>query len=100
MNDRETTRQTLDHAAALLEEAAQQMNSVNDYMRRALELFQKDPPDSDFQRGYMEGLKVFANEALCFKWDNPLLWGDAEPAPERLRKPPLRLVSDNQPPRP
>lgn len=47
-----------------------------DYMRQALELFILDPPDTDFQRGYLEGMKVFANEAMGFKWDDPLLWGE------------------------
>jgi hypothetical protein len=46
------------------------------YMREALASFQRDPADTDFQHGYLEGLKVFANEAMGFKWDDPLLWGE------------------------
>lgn len=48
----------------------------DEYMRQALRLFIIDPPDTDFQQGYLEGLKVFANEALGFKWDDPLVWGE------------------------
>ena len=46
------------------------------YMRAALSSFQRDPADNDFQRGYLEGLKVFANEAMGFPWSDPLLWGE------------------------
>lgn len=56
--------------------------TTEQYMREALELFIKDAPDSDFQRGYLEALKVFANEAMGFKWDDPLLWGGVAPKVE------------------
>lgn len=65
-----------------------------DYMRKALELFVADPPDSDFQRGYLEGLKVFANEAMGFRWDDPLLWGVEPPAPDK--RPKLVLVKSDK----
>lgn len=52
------------------------MTNADDMMRQALHLFQVDPPYNDFQRGYLEGLKVFANEAMGFRWDDPLLWGE------------------------
>jgi hypothetical protein len=52
------------------------MTKQEQYMREALQLFILDPPDSDFQRGFLEGLKVFANEAMDFRWDDPLLWGE------------------------
>lgn len=35
-------------------------------MREALHLFAQDPPDTDFQRGYLEALKTFAIEAMGF----------------------------------
>jgi hypothetical protein len=92
MTDRETTRQTLDTALQMLEGAAAHMNGMNNYMRQALELFIIDPPDNDFQRGYLEGLKVFANEAMGFKWDDPLVWGGTQPAPEKPRKPELKVI--------
>lgn len=68
---------------------------MNDYMRATLSLFVTDPPDSDFQRGYHEALKVFANEAMGFKYDDPLLWGQSEPSSETARKPKLTLVSSD-----
>jgi hypothetical protein len=66
-------------------------------MREALKLFEGDPPDSDFQRGYMEALKVFANEAMGFAWDDPLLWGASAPAPEARRKPTLAVIDGGKP---
>jgi hypothetical protein len=64
-----------------------------EYMRQALLLFAKDPPDDDYQRGYHEALKVFANEGLGFKWDDPLLWGKADPAPEVRQKPKFAVIN-------
>jgi hypothetical protein len=65
-----------------------------EYMRQALHLFTIDPPDSDFQRGYLEGLKVFANEALGFKWDDPLVWGDGGQRLEtkQIKRPALTVI--------
>lgn len=92
MDERETTRQTLDHAATLLEDTARYVDGMREYMNQSLALFQRDPPDTDFQRGYLEGLKVFANEAMGFKWDDPLLWGKAERASEIVVRPKPTLV--------
>jgi hypothetical protein len=44
-----------------------------DYMRNALDSFAKDPPDTDFQEGYLAALMVFANEAMGFAWNDPAL---------------------------
>lgn len=66
--------------------------TAEQYMRSALELFSADPPDDDYQRGYHEALKVFANEALAFKWDDPLLWGKVDPAPEVRQKPKFAVI--------
>jgi hypothetical protein len=92
MDERETTKQTLETALQMLEGAAGHMNGVNDYMQAALRLFTVDPPDTDFQRGYLEALKVFANEAMGFKHDDPLLWGDTAPSAEKPRKPQLKVI--------
>lgn len=35
--------------------------------------FVSDPPDSDFQRGYLEALIVFAREGLGIRNDDPVL---------------------------
>ncbi len=48
-------------------------------MRQALSLFAVDPPDSDFQQGYLCALLVFANEGLGFAWNDPSL-AQCEPA--------------------
>lgn len=92
MSEFETTRETLETALQMLEGAAKHMNGMNDYMIAALRLFVVDPPDTDFQRGYMEALKVFANEAMGFKWDDPIMWGAVEPAPELPRKPKFTVI--------
>jgi hypothetical protein len=68
------------------------MITSEDYMRQALELFILDPADNDFQRGYHEALRVFANEAMGFKWDDRLLWGEAKPAPETVPKPSFTVI--------
>lgn len=67
--------------------------TTEEYMRRALESFASDPPDSEYQMGYLEALKVFANEALGFKWDDPLLWrADHPKAPPVRQNPILTLI--------
>lgn len=55
------------------------MKTAEQHMREALGRFISDPPETDFQRGFVEGLKVFAKEAMGFKWDDPLLWGRSAP---------------------
>lgn len=47
------------------------MQSAETYMRQALDLFAKDPPDTPFQEGYLAALIVFANEAMGFAWNDP-----------------------------
>lgn len=49
------------------------MEAAEIMMRQALELFAKDPPDTDFQEGYLCALMVFANEAMGFAWNDPSL---------------------------
>jgi hypothetical protein len=71
------------------------VRSAEETMRLALSLFEKDPPDTDFQEGYLCGLIVFANEGLGFAWNDPDLikcqphlqnMGEkAEPLRDRLR---------------
>jgi hypothetical protein len=39
--------------------------NVEDYLQEALEKFDRDPPDTDFQRGYLAALKAIANEATA-----------------------------------
>lgn len=73
------------------------MTNANEYMREALRLFQIDPADTDFQRGYHEALKVFANEAMGFKWDDPLLLEEAAPAPEMQPKPKFTVINGGAP---
>jgi len=64
-----------------------------EHMRAALASFADDPPDDDYQRGYLEGLKVFANEAMGFKWDDPLVWGETPPVEEaKLRRPKFSVI--------
>lgn len=43
------------------------------YMREALDGFANDPPDTDFQEGFLAALMVFANEAMGFAWNDPSL---------------------------
>jgi hypothetical protein len=71
-----------------------------EYMCEALRLFALDPPDSDFQQGYLEGLKVFANEALGFKWDDPLLWGEGGQRIETksIQRPKLTVIDGGREP--
>lgn len=66
--------------------------TAEQYMRLALGLFVTDPPDAEFQRGYLEALKVFANEAMGFHWDDPLLWGNATPAIDAVPKPKFEVI--------
>jgi hypothetical protein len=70
--------------------------TAEDYMRQALGLFKHDPPDSEFQRGYLEALKVFANEAMGFAWDDPLLWGHSTPAIDMVPKPILTVIQGDK----
>lgn len=64
-----------------------------EYMRAALASFVEDPPDDDYQRGYLEGLKVFANEAMGFKWDDPLLWRETPPIePTKAPRPQFTVI--------
>jgi hypothetical protein len=76
-----------------------EMKTAEQYMRECLQLFILDPPDSDFQRGFLEGMKVFANEAMGFKWDDPLLWGeDVQPIETRfIPRPKFTVIDGDQP---
>lgn len=38
--------------------------SAERYIQQAIEAFVRDPPDSDFQRGYLEALLVVKREAF------------------------------------
>lgn len=40
------------------------MTEAETYMRNALEAFVNDPPDNDFQDGYLEALIIFATDGL------------------------------------
>lgn len=66
------------------------------YMREALHLFIADPPDSDFQRGYLAGLKVFANEAMGFAWDDPLLIETVNVAVPAAMKPKFTVIQGDK----
>lgn len=46
---------------------------ARDYVRSSLEGFLLDPPDSDFQRGYMAALKAVAKEAMDHPPTDPLM---------------------------
>lgn len=48
------------------------MEQVKEYVRKSLEGFDNNPPDTDFQRGYQAALKVIWHEALHMtNWDRP-----------------------------
>ncbi len=49
------------------------MTEAEAMMRQALDLFAIDPPDSDFQKGYLCALMIFAKEALGFASNDPAL---------------------------
>ena len=40
------------------------VESIRGYVRDMLESFGSDPPDDEFQRGYLEALRVMMKEAL------------------------------------
>jgi disulfide oxidoreductase YuzD len=42
-------------------------------MRRMLEGFVNDPPDSDYQQGFLAASLVIANEIMGIEWDDPLI---------------------------
>jgi len=69
-----------------------------EYVKRSLELYVNDPPDSDFQKGFHEALKVVAHEALGFEATDPLLWGTSAPAPRQRQRPQLTLIDGGLPP--
>lgn len=39
-------------------------SSAQRYVQQAIALFERDPPDNDFQRGYLEALLVIQREAF------------------------------------
>lgn len=55
-------------------------------MRRMLQGFVDDPPDSEYQEGFLAALAMFANEVMGFEWNDPMLmkamavFDDATPA--------------------
>jgi len=97
MTDQEHAEQT----AMLVKEIEHchgRIGTIEKYMWDALRLFVIDPPDNDFQRGYLEGLKVFANEVIGFKWDDPLLWGEGgQPIETKsMPRPTLTLIDGDK----
>lgn len=46
------------------------MNDPKDVAMKILDSFINDPPDTEFQRGYLSGILVFANEVLCVPNDD------------------------------
>jgi hypothetical protein len=46
-------------------------------MRKCLASFVTNPPDTDFQKGYVAGMLVFANEVLGIPRNDPT-WADAD----------------------
>ncbi|RYD66076.1 MAG: hypothetical protein EOP83_05930 [Verrucomicrobiaceae bacterium] len=46
---------------------------VRGYVRSSLEGFLLDPPDSDYQRGYMAALKAVLKEAMGHPATDPLM---------------------------
>jgi hypothetical protein len=45
--------------------------NVEEYVRSAVQGFLGDPPDTEFQRGYLASLLVLAEEALGLRMDLP-----------------------------
>jgi len=43
--------------------------NVEEYVRRSVEGFLGDPPDTDFQRGFLASLLIVAEEALGLRMD-------------------------------
>jgi hypothetical protein len=48
----------------LFKQAASKLERAKDYVLKSIELFNADPPDNDFQRGYLVALKVIRDEAF------------------------------------
>jgi len=46
-------------------------------MCKILRGFVDDPPDTEFQEGFLAGMLVFANEVLGIRFDDPL-WQEAD----------------------
>lgn len=46
---------------------------MEEYVVRAIEGFLKDPPDCDFQRGYLAALITIGVEAMGLAKDDPLI---------------------------
>lgn len=46
------------------------MRDPKDVAMKILESFIGDPPDTEFQRGYLSAILVFANEVLCIPNDD------------------------------
>lgn len=47
------------------------MRDPKEVAMKILDSFIGDPPDTDFQRGYLSAILVFANEVLCVPNDDP-----------------------------
>lgn len=69
---------TLDWSAAdaieKLQQATRPSPHIEGYeqaMRVMLDLFAKDPPDSEYQEGFLAALVMVAVEVLGFKWNDP-----------------------------
>ena len=60
------------------------MANVEKYIKSAVQGFVSDPPDSDFQSGYLAALLVVAQEALGHRLDIPP-YGEADPQHTFLR---------------
>ncbi len=71
--------------------------TAEQYMREALALFAFDPPDTDFQRGYLAALRVIANEAMGFAW-NDIALEETEnvPVPPEM-KPKFAVIRGDKP---
>ena len=65
---------------------AERIAAVESYIMEAVRLFAIDPPDTDFQSGYLEGILVIAREGLGMDLSNPA------PTSPTKTKPQLRLV--------
>src|SRR5262245_37973021 len=46
-------------------------NQLEEYVTSAVQMFLVDPPDTDFQYGFLAALLVVAKEALELRMDNP-----------------------------
>jgi hypothetical protein len=63
-------------------------DSVEEYVTKAVRVFLIDPPDTDFQCGFLAALLVLAKEAVGLRMDTPPF-----AAAQDLRKN-YKLVSD------